>query len=259
MQHAWWFTRRALRLSGASATLLTPAKDLRALDRLDGVVLGGGSDIDPARYREEPAVETRYDSARDEFELRALEHAVGAGIPVLGICRGAQLLNVFLGGTLHQSLQEAVPGFRPRRMIFARKGIVIDEGTRLHDIMQTTNLRVNSLHKQGVSRLGDGLRVAARDDLGVVQAIEGDGGSHRFLVGVQWHPEYLLGSRSQRRLFRSLVRAASQPKSESSVTGGDEKEPADLPGRRSTPVERPRPTPAPVEPEREPPPPAESP
>ncbi|MGB5811390.1 MAG: gamma-glutamyl-gamma-aminobutyrate hydrolase family protein, partial [Polyangiales bacterium] len=232
---------------GGAARLLTPETSRDALRALDGVVLGGGSDIEPIRYRQAPTVESRYDPERDAFEARVLDVALERGLPILGICRGAQLLNVSLGGTLHQDLGAAVPGFRPRRMIFARKKIVIEERTRLYEIMETSSLRVNSLHKQGVDQLGRGLRVSARDGFGVVQAIEHEGPETSYVFGVQWHPEYLWRNAAQRRLFRSLVAAS----------GG--KEPADLPGGRSTPVEPPTAPPHEVEPARDTPPPAEPP
>lgn len=140
-----------------------------------------------------------------------LEQAVRDDLPVLGICRGAQLLNVFHGGTLHQHLMEVIENLVLRRTVLPRKTITIDPQSQLAKIMGgVAELRVNSLHHQGVDRLAAGFCVAARDDVGIVQAIEHM--KNRFMLGVQWHPEYLPQSRTQQMLFSALVRAAKVKK-----------------------------------------------
>jgi putative glutamine amidotransferase len=118
------------------------------------------------------------------------------------------LINVFRGGSLYQNLPEDIPGLHLKRHVLARKRIEILGGSLLADVMEVHHVRVNSLHRQGVRDLGKGLRVSAKDQAGIVQAIESTEPSGPFLLGVQWHPEYLPGHRAHRRLFRSLVLAA---------------------------------------------------
>jgi putative glutamine amidotransferase len=222
---------------------------------LDGLVVGGGTDIDPKLYGREPTVAPSHrlerrqdrmgllrrlaalprrmfklvtrtgaltvDRPRDHLELTLLAESFAQRRPVLGICRGSQLINVFFGGDLHQDLWAA--DLAPSRYdtILPRRPVQIAESSRLLDQLGTASLRVNSLHNQAVRNLGDGLRVAARDHDGIVQAVE-----HRrrpFFLGVQWHPEYLPQLRSQSRLFRGLVRHAlrhaEDPASEERVGG----------------------------------------
>lgn len=204
---AWVFARYALRLAGARACRLTPARPDPPAP-LDGLLIGGGDDINPERYGEAARIVIRFDQERDDLEWRMLELAARDRIPVLGICRGAQLLNVFHGGNLHQSLVEVIENLVLRRTILPRREIRIDPDSLLARVMQLTEVRVNSLHHQGVDRLAEGFRIAAKDDNGIVQAIEHT--DQRFLLGVQWHPEYLPQSRPHRRIFSALVQAARQ-------------------------------------------------
>lgn len=203
---AWIFTRWALRRAGARAYRLTPSKPI-ASKPLQGLIIGGGDDIDPQRYGQVAKLSVSLDRKRDELEWRMLEQAVREDLPVLGICRGAQMLNVFHGGTLHQHLLEVIENLVLRRTVLPRKTIAIDPHSQLAKIMGgVTELRVNSLHHQGVDRLAQGFCIAARDDVGIVQAIEHM--ENRFMLGVQWHPEYLPQSRTQQMLFAALARAA---------------------------------------------------
>jgi putative glutamine amidotransferase len=200
------FATLGLWSAGARVRVLKPPYHPRQLADLDGIVIGGGAHIEPGRYDERPSIEYAYDAERDELEWRALEHARERGLPVLGICRGAQLLNVFGGGTLFQDLAAAVPGLRLSRSVRGSKWVDVDPGSTLGRVMAVHKVRVNSLHRQGIAQLGRGLRVSARDAYGVVQAIETapDDGA---VVGVQWHPEYLLDCGPHRRLFAWLVAA----------------------------------------------------
>jgi putative glutamine amidotransferase len=176
------------------------------LDRMDGLVFTGGSDIDPALYGQPPRSETgpvvRH---RDDSELELLREALGRGVPVLGVCRGMQLLNVALGGTLVQHLAETgdvvhkgPPG------TFTTHAVDVVPGTRLHG-MVGGDVEVHSCHHQGVDRLGESLAVTAHAPDGVVEGIETTDGA--FAVGVLWHPEEHaeLGG----PLFRGLVDAAA--------------------------------------------------
>ncbi|MFU8883531.1 MAG: gamma-glutamyl-gamma-aminobutyrate hydrolase family protein [Rhodobacterales bacterium] len=180
------------------------------MDLVDGLVVGGGDDISPMLYQGELVAEARLDPDRDALERRLVLAALAAGKPVLGICRGAQMLNIALGGNLHQRAYDHYTDSRQYRTILPRKTVSVLQGTGLARISGTAPMRVNALHSQAVDRLGDGLRVAARDEGGMVQAIER--AAPPFALGVQWHPEYLIYARRQRALFHALVAAARAPR-----------------------------------------------
>jgi putative glutamine amidotransferase len=169
----------------------------------------GGSDINPALYGHDDAPWSPPDVIRDEFELAVLQLAELHELPVLGICRGAQLINVFLGGSLHTDITRLRKAAPNRSSILPVKWADIVPGSRLAGIIGSESLCVNSLHHQAVRTVGAGLQVVARDRDGLPQAVERDG--DRFLIGVQWHPEYLAYRKRDRKLFRELVRAARRP------------------------------------------------
>jgi putative glutamine amidotransferase len=204
----WLFNRLAVWRAGGSAVRIT-ADSPHPLERLAGMVIGGGDDIGAANYGGvlEPTV--RVDPERDRLELRVLDWADRHGRPVLGICRGAQMLNVHGGGTLHPDIYQAYAGARRLRTPLPRKTVQVTSGSRLHALLGRERCRVNALHHQSVDRLGRGLRVVARDEAGIVQAIERDG-EERFWLGVQWHPEFLVLDRRQQGLFRALVTASAR-------------------------------------------------
>ena len=159
----------------------------RAADgELDGLVIGGGDDIGAEIYGGKVLPDVRIDPERDKLELRLLEGALPRGLPILGICRGSQMINVALGGTLHTDIHEVYVQAPRMRTVLPRKTIHVVEGSRLDRILRCNPCRVNALHHQSVDRVGRGLKVVARDEAGIVQAIEGAGPS--FLLGVQWHP-----------------------------------------------------------------------
>jgi gamma-glutamyl-gamma-aminobutyrate hydrolase PuuD len=163
-------------------------------ERLDGLVLQGGADIDPAIYGEERAPETGItDPVRDRFELDLLHAFAAAGKPVLGICRGMQLINVAYGGTLHQDLSAAgVAAFPHQRMELYDEhchAVRFGEGSWLGQLYAgSRQLNVNSIHHQGVKQLGRALTADAWSEDGVVECIRDPG--QPFMVGVQWHPEF---------------------------------------------------------------------
>lgn len=173
--------------------------------KVDGIVIGGGDDISPRLYGGQIRAESRLDPARDRMERRLVEESMAQGKPVLGICRGSQMLNVALGGDLHQ---DAYRAYRSRKYstVLPRKTVQVVGETRLAGLAGTAEMKVNALHSQAVRRLGSGLRVAARDEGGMVQAVERL--RDPFAVGVQWHPEHLFYAHRQRAIFRGLVAAA---------------------------------------------------
>jgi putative glutamine amidotransferase len=184
-----------------------PRSDLD-LDRVDGVVVTGGHDVDPVLYAAAPEVKPKYDPARDALESAVIDRALAIGLPLLGICRGAQLLNVRLGGSLFQELRSRRRHTCNRWTILPLKTLRLEPGTRLHRLFRRPRARINSLHNQGIDRLGDGLVVAGRDLDDIVQAVEMP--TRPFVLGVQWHPEFLFYQAKQRRLFRGLVKQARQ-------------------------------------------------
>jgi len=201
----------AVTKAGGIAVLLPPqpvdAETASAvLDGLDGLIISGGKDVDPARYGQEAHAETdepRPD--RDAWEDALLTAAIERELPFLGICRGAQLLNVALGGTLHQHLPDVVGSTRYNLGggTFADNHVHVDSGTTVGSLMGDT-LVGKSYHHQAIDQLAEGLIVTARSDDGVVQAVELP--SVPFGVAVQWHPE----QDEDIRLFAGLVAAAKE-------------------------------------------------
>lgn len=173
---------------------------------VDGIVIGGGDDISPTLYGGSLRAESRLDPERDRMERRLVEESMAQGKPVLGICRGSQMLNVALGGDLDQDAYATYRDSRRYRTILPRKTVHVVAETRLAGLAGLRTMKVNALHSQAVRRLGSGLRVAARDEGGMVQAVERM--RDPFAVGVQWHPEHLIYAHRQRAIFRGLVAAA---------------------------------------------------
>jgi putative glutamine amidotransferase len=194
-----------LRLAGARTISVTPRRPWPEAEP-DAVVITGGHDVDPVLYAAAPEVHPRYDRERDRLESDIIDRALKLGLPLLGICRGAQLLNVRLGGSLYQELRSRRVRTSNRWTILPLKTLCVRPDSRLETLLGARETRINSLHNQGIDRLGDSLRVVGRDLDDIIQAIEAP--EHPFLLGVQWHPEFLLYKRAQRRLFRALVDAA---------------------------------------------------
>ncbi len=194
---------------------LVSAADSRRVraDDYDGVLFAGGEDVDPVFYGEEKRHESVHDNqARDEFEFALLEDAMARRAPILGICRGVQMINVKFGGTLYQDMKEdAGPETEHRQTDVGKTRqepshsiLVTDADSSLGTILHGT-CRVNSLHHQAVKRLGRGLKVTARSEDGFVEAVE-SAADYPFLMAVQWHPEEMVnGSAEQREIFTRFV------------------------------------------------------
>lgn len=186
------------------------------LEGVDGLIIGGGDDIGPELYGGKLGVSARLDPKRDELERCLAEAALEQNIPVLGICRGSQMLNVALGGTLDQDAWTTFGPDRKITTILPKREVCVEEATHLSLISGEQPMKVNALHSQAVDRLGQGLRVSARDTGGMVQAIERV--RDPFALGVQWHPEHLFYAHRQRAIFRALVTAADAYRSERNQT-----------------------------------------
>ncbi len=201
---------RIVQAAGALAVMLPPddpAAAKEAVERVDGLVIAGGEDVDPRRYGAEPGPRTGPPAVeRDGWELALIETALASGTPLLGICRGMQLLNVALGGTLVQHLPDEVghTEHAAAEGVFGSHRILPVPGTRLAAAVPEA-VDVPTYHHQAVDRLGDGLVASAhavRD--GTVEAVELPGAS--FVLGVQWHPEMA----DDTRVLRALVSAAAR-------------------------------------------------
>lgn len=237
---AWLFTRSALRRAGATPLRITPGKPRRSdWPRLEALVIGGGADVgvdeEPTELDEEPRPRgvrallrkaagyvlaplvfalrwlfrrrdlMAVDGDRDALELELLAHAERFDLPVLGICRGAQIMSVRAGGTMHRDLSPFYVETSTPWTVLPTKEVEIEPGA-LSAVLGTDRCFVNSLHYHAIDEPGARLRVVARDHARVAQAIESS--EHRFWIGVQWHPEYLPQRPEQQQLFRGLVAAA---------------------------------------------------
>jgi gamma-glutamyl-gamma-aminobutyrate hydrolase PuuD len=198
----------AIERAGGRALVIPPAEDgvEETLDALDAIVFSGGADVDPAHYGAEPHPETDTPQARrDAGEMALLHAALERDMPTLAICRGFQLLNVARGGDLVQHLPETV-GNDDHKQIpgeFAVHPVEVKDGSRLGEIVGSTP-HVTSHHHQALGRVGDGLVESAWAADGTLEGVEDP--SHRFLVGVQWHPE----ASDDAALFEALVEQARE-------------------------------------------------
>ncbi|HSE02740.1 MAG TPA: gamma-glutamyl-gamma-aminobutyrate hydrolase family protein [Methylomirabilota bacterium] len=210
----------AVQQAGGVPVPLPPQLAATALTRLgaelDGLLLTGGGDVNPALFGEAPHP-TLYDVApsRDTLETAALHLALERGVPVLAVCRGIQLLNVVLGGSLYQDVATEPGTQLPHSQKEPRDQpthkVKVAPGSRLAETLGTDELEVNSMHHQAIHRLGRGLTPVAWAPDQLVEGTELDDPA-RFVLGVQWHPEELVGhSEPARRLFSALVAAARRP------------------------------------------------
>lgn len=208
---------RALIAAGGVAVGIPPVEDeaqaVAALQRLDGLLLSGGADIDPCHYGEEIIPENgSLEPERDRSELLLARLALRQGLPVLGICRGMQVLNVAAGGSLYQDLPTQTDSRLQHRQRgprwYATHSIQITPGSLLAAITGVTTTRVNSFHHQAVHHPGEGFTVTAMAPDGVVEAIEAS--AHPFALGVQWHPECMQERDAvQASIFKAFLRAAT--------------------------------------------------
>jgi putative glutamine amidotransferase len=182
--------------------------------RLDGILFSGGGDIGLEYSPGEPHPRIDdVDPARDAIELKMVQAAASDGKPFFGICRGCQVINVALGGTLYTHIPDQLPHARDHsypgnmRTVLVHE-VKLEEGTHIAEIFAEPIIKVNSLHHQGLKDIATSLRVAACAPDGLVEAIELP--DHPFGLAVQWHPEWLTDQESTRNLFRKFVAAASQ-------------------------------------------------
>jgi len=204
----WWFYWLAMQMFRVKPVrLVAPVEGVDALT-FDGLIIGGGDDIGAELYKGAPTPDVRIDPERDALERALLGSPEAVDLPVLGVCRGAQMLNVVHGGSLHQDIYTVYAQHPRMRTPLPRKKVSLEAGSRLAGLMRRDALVVNSLHHQSIDRVGEGLSVVGMDSYGTVQAVEA--AAAPFRVGVQWHPEFLIYQRAQRRLFEGFVTAVRE-------------------------------------------------
>ena len=186
-----------------------------ALTRLDAILFTGGGDVHPSRYGEQahPLVNS-VDEDRDRVEIALFQAAYQRKMPFLGICRGLQLINVALGGSLYEDLLTQYPDslqhdyFSVEATDYLAHPVSLEQNNLLASILKTTHLEVNSLHHQGIRRLAEGVKAIAYAPDGVIEAIQVD--DYPFGLAVQWHPEWLQAHLAMRALFVEFVRAGNR-------------------------------------------------
>ncbi len=188
-----------------------PSKATAYISGLDGLIISGGNDVEPARYGAEVDGSVDPDPDRDQWEIALVAAARSAAAPILGICRGAQILNVALGGTLHQHIWDTRSDHpdlhRPGQILLEIGSHRIDlvPGSRIAAIYGSNTRRVNSWHHQALDVVGEGLEVTARAPDGTIEAVESIDG---LAIGVQWHPKRM-DMADERPLFEALVKQAA--------------------------------------------------
>lgn len=243
---AWCFSRFAVWIQGGKAVRIRPSNPSKDIE-LDGLILGGGADINPQRYGQQITDDLKgkyrpkpkgvrqwlfrvisfffypflfllrklfstksptFDKERDTLEFEMLQQALEKGIPVLGICRGAQLINIHFKGNLHQNIDTFYTEIPKVNTVWPKKKISIQNGSKLKSIINASKVWVNALHHQAVDTVGESLNIVAREETGIAQAIEHPG--YPYLIGVQWHPEYMPQIPRQRAIFKELVKMARE-------------------------------------------------
>lgn len=202
----------AVRRAGAIPVLIPPQPEnaREIVEQLDGLLLAGGEDCDPAIYGEEPHGSVKpMNVRRQENDFELARAARERGIPTLGVCLGLQMMNVAAGGSLVQDIESEIRtdiqhASPPENRV--RHDITIEQGTRLASIIRERELNVNSSHHQAVRNVGEGFRVTAHAPDGVVEGLEDP--KHPFYLGVQWHPEDMPGEQTASALFGAFVEAA---------------------------------------------------
>jgi putative glutamine amidotransferase len=209
---------QALSAVGAAPLLipngLTSEQLAQVVERLDGVLFSGGGDIHPRFYgaREDSHLGL-VDEDRDQVEIDLLRQVMGRGLPFLGVCRGFQLVNVALGGSLYTDIQAQAPGagqhdfHKDRRRDYLAHPVQVTAESRLGTLLAAEQVQVNSLHHQGVRDLAPGLRPTAYAPDGILEAFELP--DYPFGLAVQWHPECLQAHPPMQRLFRAFVEAGA--------------------------------------------------
>jgi len=203
-------------LTGGEGVTVTPQTYSNEF-RFDGLIVSGGTDVHPSLYKSSEIKELyKYDEPRDKMESLLIRSALEKDLPMLCICRGAQLLNIISGGSLHSDVSKSFKNANYSNSlwakIFFRKKININEKSKIFEILQKKDLMVNSMHSQAVDKVGECVLESSKEDNGVVQSIERQ--DKKFALGVQFHPEFLSFRPEIRGLFKCLIDNAKSYKEE---------------------------------------------
>lgn len=213
-EHSFWvrdYYVKSLRAVGAVPLVLPPTEDAditaEYLQICSGLLFSGGGDVDPVHWGEMARPRLGYiNPLRDAFELELARQALRADMPILGICRGCQVLNVAAGGSLLQDIQSHLLHDQNAPREYPIHAIVVEKGSLLRRVVGSEEIRVNSFHHQAVKNPGRGLKTCAWAPDGIIEAVEST--EHRWVLGVQWHPECMTDEFS-RRIFAALVKAST--------------------------------------------------
>lgn len=208
---------RAIEKIGGIPVIIPVCDDIQTMmdivERLDGLLISGGNDVDPYLYGELITKEvTNLSPQRDQIEMNTVRYAMEkSNIPILGICRGIQLINVAFGGSIHQDLRKN--GYREHFLSSVPinhfvHSVSLAENSRIHQIIGSTSLRVNSFHHQAVNRVANDFVATAFSEDGVIEAIELPG--DRYVLGVQWHPEMLFDCEINQQILKAFVSACKE-------------------------------------------------
>jgi len=208
----WWCARFALFLAGASAERIS-VRHPPSGKPLDALVIGGGNDIGPEHYGGEIDARVKTDQERDRLEMDWIRRALDEGMPLLGICRGFQVINVALGGTLYTHISDQIDNplqhdsNRELSRDYLAHEVQVDEDTRLAEILGEPIIKVNSWHHQGVKDIPPILKVTAHAPDGLVEGMEIP--AHPYAIAVQWHPEWMPEDPAMRNLFKTFIEASA--------------------------------------------------
>lgn len=182
---------------------------LKHCDIIDGLILAGGVDVDPRYFGEQPMGTQEITPERDNYEMVLTGECLARDKPILAICRGLQVLNICGGGDIHQDIscrpEKALKHMQQAPKWYPTHNVSIKDNTKLSKIIGKPQLQVNSFHHQAPRRIAPGFQASAWAEDGIIEAIESN--SHRFIIGVQWHPEQMMSTNEQKKLFYALIKA----------------------------------------------------
>ena len=207
----WWFIRLGVQMMGGKAIRISAIQNSNNFKCCDAYIISGGVDIDPQNYKQDNIASQDIEPDRDVLEQKVIKHALKNDKALMGICRGAQMINIVKGGNLYQKAGDFYEGFMPSenvisKAVLRRKIKITEDGILMKIFKHRPTLWVNSIHRQAINELGEGLKIVGLDKYGIVQAIEcNDVKKNNFILGMQWHPEFMLYSRAHRKIFKSFL------------------------------------------------------